>query len=281
MKITGHKCPYAIGISRSLRSRTDQALDEPARFQGGIDLILSILRKSTPKVVIHTGGSCRDVAAAFNREPALFKDKVRAVYLNIGRGPNEPQDECNVAYDAKSFLRMFETGLPIYWCPCFGKNGFETHYDFNQPAVLGACTQPVQNYFVYCLTLSKEEPMAFLRSGPHVLPTGPRNMWCTAPLLHAAGRKVYQRGPNDFIALTPPEAEARGLSSKVVRVFDFVPMQARLEEGGAASKGTLPRLTVALDSLEPNGLVFRSTDPRYKQIMASCIKNLLAELGRN
>jgi hypothetical protein len=42
--------------------------------------------------------------------------------------------------------------------------------------------------------------------------------------------------------------------------------------------GTGPR--VELDPAEPNGFVFRSTHPQYKPIMASCLKNLLAELGR-
>jgi hypothetical protein len=39
-------------------------------------------------------------------------------------------------------------------------------------------------------------------------------------------------------------------------------------------------LHVELNPTRPSGFVFRSTDARYKQIMASCLKNLLAELGR-
>jgi len=39
-------------------------------------------------------------------------------------------------------------------------------------------------------------------------------------------------------------------------------------------------LRIVLDPANPNGFVFRSTHPRYKQIMASCLKNLLADLGR-
>jgi hypothetical protein len=389
--ITGHKCPYAIGLDRPLRSRIDKALDEPPQFQGGIELVISILRKSPEKVVIHTAGSCRDVAAAFNREPALFKEKVRAVYLNVGSGPNEPQSDYNVGLDVQGYLRMFESGLPVYWCPCFGKNGFQTVYVVDQPTLLGACTRQVQNYFVYCLTNSKEDPIAFLNSGPHMLPTGDRGMYCTGPLFHAAGRRIYQRGSDDFIALPPAEAEKLGLAHKVVRAFDFVPMRARVEDGGAVSKATIPQakpghlaaaylgeiegrvgaarpephgrtdcrvqivgvepdrpiknivltgpnegrwelietgrwwrlvyerharqldcyfqfyapgeheaqilyangtkqsvrfsvpaagpwLKVALDPSDPNGSVFRSTDPRYKQIMASCIRNLLAGL---
>jgi hypothetical protein len=39
-------------------------------------------------------------------------------------------------------------------------------------------------------------------------------------------------------------------------------------------------LHVELSPAKPNGFVFRSNDARYKQIMGSCLKNLLAELGR-
>jgi len=394
MHVAGRKAPYAIGLSRALRSRTDKALDEPEKFQGAVKLILSVLRECDEKVVLFTTGSCRDVAAAFNREPELLKKKVRAVYFNIGRGPNEPQEECNVGYDPIAYLRIFETGLPIYWCPCFGKDGYETLYQADQTAVVGACSRPVQSFFVYCLTKSTADSIAFLQGGPHRLPTGPRSMWCTAPMFHAAGRKVYERGPNDFAALEPDEAAKRGLAGKEVDAFRFVPMRACIGEGEAAPKAALPEpkpgeltaayggrekdrvgtgrpepdgradccvrvlgipaekkianvvltgprkgrwefvetgrwwrvaidredrrldayfqfyaagehavevvyedgsrqsarfrvpqidplgLHVVLDPAQPNGFVFRSTDPRYRQIMASCLKNLLADLGR-
>ena len=162
MHITGRKVPHGFGLSRALRSRDDKALDEPAGFQAGVNLLLAVLRESKEPVTLFTTGSCRDVAAAFNREPEMLKQKVKAVYFNIGRGPNEPQEECNVGYDPAAYLRMFESGLPLYWCPCFGKDGYQTLYDADQAAVVGACTRPVQNYFVYCLTKSTADPIAFL-----------------------------------------------------------------------------------------------------------------------
>jgi len=394
MHISGRKVPYAIGLSRALASRADKALDQPDQFQGAVRLILSVLRNSPEKVTLFTTGSCRDVAAAFNREPELLRRKVRAVYFNIGRGPNEPQDECNVGYDPLAYLRLFESGLPLFWCPCFAKDRFETFYGADQTTVVGACSRPVQNYFVYCLTKSTADPIAFLQGGPHPLPTGPRAMWCTAPMFHAAGREIYERGANDFVALSPAEAKSRGLAAKRVEVFRFVPMRARLDQGDPAPGAAIPEpkpgelnaaywgcdkdrvgtgrpepdgradccvcvlgvppekkiknvvltgpnqgrweyvetgrwwrlaldrdakrldcyfqfwaagvhqvevvyedgssqrarfdvpqirfsgLRVDLNPAEPNGLVFRSIHPQYKQIMASCLKNLLAGLGR-
>lgn len=394
MHITGRRVPCAIGLSQRLRTRTDKALEEPTRFQAGVNLILSVLRDSREKVVLFTTGSCRDVAVAFNRQPELLRQKVRAIYFNIGRGPNEPQEECNVGYDPQSYLRLFESGLPIYWCPCFGKGGYETLYVAEQKTVVGQCTPAVQNFFVYCLTHSKAEPLGFLASGAHPLPTGLRSMWCTAPMFHAAGRKIYQRGSDDFVALAPEAAEKAGLAGKEVVVFGFEPMRSTIEpeqaeiavkpaepppgqisaayagraqdrvgtaepqpDGRADCRvrvlGVKPQpaianvvltgphkgrwesiatgrwwrviyecrerqldgffqfwapgqhqieivyadrsrqsatfevpnvatagLCVDLKASPSNGFVFRATDARYKQIMASCLKNLLSGLGR-
>ena len=219
-------------------------------------------------------------------------------------------------------------------------------------------------------------------------------MWCTAPLFHAAGRKIYQRGEKDFVALSPPAAEKAGLADKVVRVFDFEPMRADSDQGekgptptvAPPRPGTLlavywsrtedrvgtvtpepdgipdccvriagvraqtpvknlvltgpkqgrweyietgrwwrlayqrhgelldcyfqfyapgehqieihyegggvqsakfqvpnvavPELRVDLESADPNGFVFHAIDPEYPQILASCLKNLLADLDR-
>jgi len=239
VRITGRKVPYAMGLSRPLRSRTDAALDEPEQFQAAVKLILSVLRDSAEPVTLFTTGSCRDVAAAFNREPALLREKVKAVYFNIGRGPNEPQEECNVGYDPQAYLRMFETDLPLYWCPCFGKEGFETLYQADQAVVVGACARPVQNYFVYCLTRSAADPIEFLAGGAHALPTGARAMWCTAPMFHAAGRKVYALGDDDFVALAPREADQRGLAPREVKLFEFAPMRAVIDPPQAGAKSAL------------------------------------------
>ena len=212
IRVTGRRVPYAIGLSQRLRTLDDRALEEPAKFQGAVQLILSILRKSPEPVTIFTAGSCRDVAAAFNREPELLKRKVKAVYCNIGRGPNESQNECNVGYDPLAFYRLFESDLPIYWCPCFGKDGYQTFYTADQATVVGGCTPAVQNYFAYCLSRSPADPIAFLNSGPYPLPKGERRMWCTAPMFHAAGRKIYHRGKDDFVAPLPqPRPSRRGL----------------------------------------------------------------------
>lgn len=263
--LTGRRVPTAIGLARPLKSRDDQALDQPDDCQGGVKLILDSLRASKEKVVLFSTGSCRDMAAAFNREPGLFKEKVRAYYFNVGNGPGDPQNEHNVRLDQAAYPRVFEMGIPLFWCPCFGKDGYATHFVADQAAVVGACAQPVQSFFVYCLTKSKDDPIRFLASGPHPLPKGQRNMWCTAPLLHAAGRTIRRRGDGDFVALPPADGD------KGAAPYSFVPI--RVTVGG-------PALAFDLNAKEPNCHVFRATDKRYGAILASCLKDLPSGLGR-
>ncbi len=283
MHITGRKVPYAIGLSRKLRSPDDDGLDQPRKFQAGIELILSALGESDEPVVYHAAGSLRNLAAALNRRPELRR-KLKAVYIEIGRGPGGVQREWNVMLDPRAFARVIVADLPLYWCPCSGKDGYRTYYQADQSAVVGACAPPVQNYFVYCLRKTNADPIAFLRGGPHPLPTGRRNIWCTAPLLHAAGRKIYRRGPGDYVALPPAEAEKAGLAERHVEAFRFVPMRAALRRPAEQpAEGNNPSRPVVETQLNPaegaTGFIFRSTGPEYRKIMPSVLKNLLAGLG--
>jgi hypothetical protein len=194
------------------------------------------------------------------------------------------QRDWNVTLDRWAYLRMFELNVPFYWCgtrPIMGKRNkggpYSTSYWVNQEDVLRACKKRVQNFFVYCLTRSKEDPMKFLDAGPQELPGGRRQMWCTGPLCHVAGRQIYQRGPKDFVALRPAEAARAGLADKRVDLYDFAPVAARVKEA--------PFVLTLLDepqNAEPNALAFRRLDKNnsYQPIMESVLTNLMASLGR-
>jgi len=273
MHITGKEVSIGVGIRPKMRSRDDKMLDAPEAGQQGVQLLLSALRDSKEKVVLNLVGSACDAAVAFNREPELVRQKIKAIYLHAGNGPDGMQEEYNVQLDPHAYAGVLESGLPIYWCPCFGKDGYQTHFVVPDESVLiRACAQPVQNYFVYCLTKSKEDPIRFLSSGPHPIPTGNRNMWCLAPMLHAAGRQIYQRGPDDFVALTPENAQKAGLADKETKVFEFVPVQFDTAQ--------FPVLKVNLHPAQTSHCVFHVTDDRYQMVLRSVLKNLLTGVGR-
>ena len=194
MQITRRQVKYAAGLPVPLENSTDQGYGQVREYQEGVELIVSCLRESKEKVVLFSTGSCRDLAAAFNRDPQLFKAKVEAVYSVIGTGGNgeSGQYDYNSKLDPWAYFRLFETGVPFYWCTTRPKmteekmeGPYSTNYLADQGKVLPPLSRPMQNFFVYCLTRSTADPLAFLDSGPNPLPGGP--VTCGAPV-HCAMR---------------------------------------------------------------------------------------------
>jgi len=295
-KITGHPAPpWKIGLRNPLRSPDDKALDQPEEFQGGVALILSTLEHSEEPVAMFLVGSCRDFAAAFNRNPELLRQKVKAVYVNAGNGPDGKQTEWNVTLDPNAYRGLMKSGLPICWCPCFtnvfqlsspedvsaGK-AFATYFVVpNQAELLASARKEVKNYFFYALNKSQAEPLAFLDREPEPLPTAPRNMWCTGPFLHAAGRKIYKIGDRQWAAWTPEEAKSRGITDSPVEVFRFEPISLEFVENPKNQEqesDNLPELRGNLNDKNSSTRVFRYIDPDFNEIMPSVLADLLRQL---
>ncbi len=189
--MTGRTVPFATGLQHPLRSPEDPGTDQPAGEQGGVELILSVLREAKEKVSLLEVGSLLDIAAAYNREPGLMRAKVAGIYINSGNGPDGWQNEWNVRLDPNAYRCIMASGLPIQWYPCFGRDSFATLYQVDQAEALGKSPAPLRAYFTYALTHSSSEPISFL-SGVYPAPTGPRNMWSTISLLDLAGRRIYR-----------------------------------------------------------------------------------------
>ena len=219
------------------------------------------MREATSPVTLFTTGSLRDVAAAYNREPELLRRKVGRLYANIGNpatGHAEPNNEYNVQLDAEAYVRIMNSDLPVYWCPCFDGNLWQrgrhgTYWKFTQADVLDSAPLRLQNWFLFALIKPPDvDPIAYLtqpqdRAVREVIWKATRNMWCTAPLLHAAGRDVYARGPQDFVALPPAAAQKLGLADRRVEVFAFVPMKATAVRQAAGSIRVQLTLDTATD----------------------------------
>ena len=149
LQLTGRQVPCVVGLNPPLKSPSDPLLDQPAEYQQGVALILDKLRASDRKVTIFTTGSMRDVAAALNRDPDLMRQKVGRIYMNIGNAV--PQDsEYNVDLDPHAYVRILESGLPVYWCPCFGAP-YGTYWKFRQEDVLVTAPAGLQNFFLFAL----------------------------------------------------------------------------------------------------------------------------------
>lgn len=208
--LTGRKVPAAIGLRDKLVSPGDKGLDQPAEFQGGVRLLLKTLRESEEKVAILFVGSARDVVAAFNREPVLFKEKVRCVQGFIGEASDPGNQEWNVSLDPQAYIGLIRAEVPFYWVPCFDgglwkNNGHASFWKIQHGQVLVDAPVALQRFFLYMLRKETNDPIAYL-SEPMLardrewLMSGERNLWCTAFLGLAVGRPVRADGASEDVA---------------------------------------------------------------------------------
>lgn len=287
--LTGRQVPWAVGLADRLKHPHDDGRGQPEEFQAGVRLLVEVLEKSHRPVVLFTTGSLRDVAAAYLRRPELLRQKVSRLYINIGDAFGGP--EYNVQLDPVAFQVVVGGDLPVYRCPCFAgglwkrEKGVATFWRFRQAEVLEEAPQPVQNWFLYALRREKAPPFDYLiirQPEEHYrwLLGLDRNMWCTAPLLHAAGRVVMELQPGRFVALSAERA--RGLLAtrpagenypRILEPFCFRPRVVRQMPGGQFSliegeslSAPAERKLECFEILEPE---------RYDSIMTSVLRELL------
>ena len=189
-RITGQKVPTAIGLANRLKSPQDNALDQPAEFQGGVAAILKVLRDSSVPVMIATVGSVRDVVAAFNREPELFRAKVGKLVVFIGDASHPTFKEYNVKLDQQAYIGLMQSGLPVWWVPCFDggdwqNKGHASFWKAKHGDILKNASPELIQFFVYALDKDKSDPLAFLALPVDAerkakLFSKTRNLWCTA-----------------------------------------------------------------------------------------------------
>lgn len=195
MHMTGRTAPWATGLVGNLASPEDTAPGRGEAEEQGVRLILDTLAAAAEPVTVFTAGSLRDVAAAFNRSPGLFREKVKRLYVNAGAAGGLV--EWSADLDSHAFVRIMSSGLPVFWAPCFGESGYGTYWQFRQGDILEDAPGPVRNYLLFMFKKEDPEhidPVAYLSRAHDVefesrVWAETRNMWCTAPLLHAAGRE--------------------------------------------------------------------------------------------
>lgn len=172
--------PCAVGLTRPLQSVSDTGTDQPPGEQAAVELILSCLHRAPDHSVIFTlVGSLRDLAAAYNREPALFQAKVARLMVNAGDSCGEvgPRD-WNTALDLAAWRRIISSDLPIDWFPCNPSKGrgrpnnHVSYWRFPQNEILGAGPASVRRFFD-SEGISTTDPVV-------------RHMWSTVSFVEAA-----------------------------------------------------------------------------------------------
>ncbi len=187
--LSGRNISTAIGLKSKLNSPSDKALDQEKQFQGGVELILGQLRQATTRVDVITVGSVRDLTAAYNREPALFKQKAGRIMIFIGEASRRDYREYNVEVDTNAFIGLMRSDLNIYWVPCFDgglwKNeGHASYWQAGHAELLAQAPPGLVQYFIYALEKETADPIQFLQQPVdgrrrEKLFKQARNLWCT------------------------------------------------------------------------------------------------------
>ncbi|MCJ7679974.1 MAG: hypothetical protein MUP70_04530, partial [Candidatus Aminicenantes bacterium] len=227
--------------------------------------------------------SLRDTAAAFNRRPDLFRKKVTRLMIFIGEASAGTR-EWNVGLDPNAFIRIMNSGLPVWWAPCFDGGNFKnkgkaSYWTADQAELLRDAPDGVMNFFIFAL-LKKTDPGHLEYLSKKVDPvekarvlTGKRRLWCTAVFTEVAGRSIIDR-EGEYIAV--PEGEMSAADRRV-EVFCFRPVSLSVDTEALVSyeespgSHTIHRYEIAV----PDG---------YGRIMTSVtrhlIKNVLSSENR-
>lgn len=274
--ITGRQIPWEIGLADPLARPDDTGASQAKEYQGGVERILKILAESDRPVSIVTIGSVRDVAAAFNRSPELFTRKLGRLMIFIGEASDPGLIEYNVSLDVQAFRRILESGLPVYWVPCFDggvwqNQGRASYWKATQAELLGEVPKRLMNYFIYALTQSTEDPILFLdrpitsEQANGILGLD-RNLWCTAIFGDLADMKILES--NGRFTLEDKENN----NGKTVELFQFEDIRCTVDERGVVTtnpdgKNQVKRFRVLNESA-------------YPEIMTQVTARLLATVGK-
>jgi hypothetical protein len=271
--LTGLAAPVAVGSPVPVRSLADRQDDQPVAARGGASFVLRALRAAAGPVVIHIVGSCRDIALAANTDPALFRSKCAAIYLNAGTGCPDPDRvprlEYNVGLNPEAYAAIFAAPCPLYWMPCFETyvddrivRDYGTWYHFRQDEILPSLSPALQRYFAGMLNRTCDSAwLTRLAGAAGAADFGEhaqefRNMWCTGGFLHSAGYTVAVDG-----GIVP-------LAAADDAVFAFEPIAVTCDEAG--------RTTWHADATSSQRFIFRVRDrARYAAAMTTAMKTLL------
>jgi hypothetical protein len=280
-RITGRAVSAVIGLSAPLKSPDDKGLDQPPEFQRGVEFIVQTLRASAKPVCIATLGSVRDVVAAFNREPGLFRTNVAMVLAFIGEASDAKFQEYNMGLDPQAFVGLMRAGLPVYWVPCFDggvwqNRGHASFWRASHRALLGEAAPEVIQYFIYALEKEGSDPLAFLSHPAEPerqarLFAGTRNLWCAAVLGVMSGREVVL--DEDKWKSVSPASDWQAIGAGRKPLFGFSEVDVSVTDAGVVSYGKGP------GSNKVRRFEVRDV-AQYERGMTEATAGLLSSLGR-
>ena len=189
-----------------MKSPQDKMLDIPAFQQQGVQLILKVLRESKGPVDILSFGSARPIAVAYNRDPVLFRSKVRRIHLCAG-STSPDYLEWDVGLDPNAIVCLLRSDLPVAIYPCAvgtkegGPFGYGPHNTFYKTPNLQFFKQmdpKLQRYMAYAF--GRVNRSDFLRAMDEDFPdeltakvySQPHNVWETSVWAQVSNRRLVR-----------------------------------------------------------------------------------------
>lgn len=243
--------PCAAGIRVDLQSPEDQAINLPEEQQKAIQLVLSVLQSSPQSsVTIITVGSLRDIAAAYNRDPDLFHDKIKKLIISVGDsyGLTGTKDT-NTSRGVNAWKRLMTSGLPIDWMPTNPSKGrggpspYVSYWYFMQHELAPYCQPSIAEFLLSDgIDLHQKD-----RGDGRPIQ---RHMWSTPAFIEVAGLKCNRH--NDSLSWISGNKAEEG--AKILQPYTFVPISFYLDENGIA------RWEKAVDGADSNIRIFKIND---------------------
>ncbi|MCX5757353.1 MAG: hypothetical protein NTU83_02365, partial [Candidatus Hydrogenedentes bacterium] len=262
--IFGRNVPCAVGPFEPMRRPDDEMRDIPSFQQMGVDLLLQTLRESSEPVEIVSFGSARPLAVAYNREPALMREKTRCIHLAAGSTPPGFL-EWNVQLDVRAFVRVLRSDLPlaIYSCAAdrsaFDLGVHNTYWQLPDLSFIRRMRPPLRNYLAYAIDRSarvdflnaiedepSDETMNRVCNRPH-------NVWETVTWMAVANRKLVRREDGCYRII--PVAEVK--PGDTVLPCELLPCAVSARDDG--------QFDVKLEDAPSRYRIFRRANPEENQ----------------
>lgn len=215
----GQNVPFAVSPFSQMKSPEDKMFDVPAFQQQGIELIINTLKNSKNQIEIMTFSSVRALAAAYNREPELFKEKVKRIHISAGASSPDYL-EWNVELDSNAFVCLLRSKLPICIYPCATENGpfelgnYNSFWKLNDLFFIKGMDSKIKRYLWYAFqrinrvdflqAMDQDVPESLMESIYNRI----HNVWETSAWLEVSKRKLVKKEDSTYRMVTENEIKS-------------------------------------------------------------------------
>ncbi|MDO4586145.1 MAG: nucleoside hydrolase [Planctomycetia bacterium] len=209
-RLCGTFVPSAVGVSASMKTRTDSLSELSNSETTAVRLITQTLEEAKTPIRISCVGSATDIAVAALRNPDLFAKKCSGIYLDAGAAFDNPDHsemlEFNVKLNPKAYAAMFDLPCPLFWFPCWNRveiresEEWGTFYWLEHRDSLKGISIGLSGFFEYMFSQTADPQWlkSILREPNQdvweLILQGKRGMWSTASLLYLADLTVTKGG---------------------------------------------------------------------------------------